>query len=161
MKYSYYTTDPIQFHLDCAKNHTIQVESVFWLLPTKAHHYCLDADSKQCSRLSPCDCCTMPSNPCGLESKSHGRKSCNGMQHCTLTMEDQYVNICPGREYDCDREICNSRWARVLYRCQPMQMKTGKTVVFIPSMQCLKSKYFKTLLVYISTKKNRSEKKFK
>ena len=133
--YTYKNEDfkTVTFHMSCSDekyNSFIVIESVQWLLPASMEDYCPEAngtDYNACSSVHPCYCCEIPEKLCSVDAM-HARyiSQCNATQDCVIYVQSRFLDNCPGREYDCDKEKCHSRWARLSYSCQPLDQSTAK-----------------------------------
>ena len=113
----------ITFHLTCAdgdyEDVWLQVEAVKLILPATETGYCLDSkvtNYNNCAPTSPCNCCKIPVETCQVPLHKY-LSSCNGQPQCDLVVSSEFLDDCPGREYDCENEKCHSRWAQVNYTC--------------------------------------------
>ena len=111
------------FNLSCLHEHenntAIHIEKVQWILPSTMDEYCIESfetDFGHCSSSCQCDCCEVPENVCTIKQTGN-HLHCNHRQECQLTLESQFLESCPGREYGCDNQKCHSRWAQVFYSC--------------------------------------------
>ena len=79
---------------------------------------------------SRCDCCKSRFNPayeCKISSQFsyQQKKSCERKRQCKVTMYivDLSSYCYKHLQYQCDKELCNSRWVDVYYECLP-----GRTI---------------------------------
>ena len=114
------------FDLDCSGNQSdpsyIQLDSIQLLLPTKLQTYCLEkhkTNSTVCKISSQCECCENLDQICSVETEdmTEYRRLCDGQTSCSITVSSAFLEVCPGREYECHNERCHSRWAEVTYSC--------------------------------------------
>ena len=115
----------VQLNLKCNKEQplrsNIKVEDVFLVLPVYEKDLCLESQEtsfRTCNYYSQCECCLQPATICRRPVQQLDLGACNGNSSCTLEVKSAFLEDCPGREYDCEKKKCHSRWAQVIYTCE-------------------------------------------
>ena len=111
----------ITFNISCNNDDVnIHLESVNLSLPAGDEDYCLESKNssyKLCREENQCDCCDVPDKRCYKLVTDKYREYCDGNNtHCHITVQSDFLDDCPGREYDCGQR-CHSRWTEVSYSC--------------------------------------------
>ena len=116
----------ITFNLDCKVSgkltYIIRVEQVNLMLPATMQEFCVESSYTsftECKYNNKCTCCEKPRSVC-QRSAYPAYDECNGKANCQLTVASEFLEDCPGREYECEHRKCHSRWAEVIYRCEPV-----------------------------------------
>ena len=69
-----------------------------------------------------CNCCKLrpyPTDECMKKYffSDHDRQSCESRKQCKLTIPIEYIGTFCQLHYQCDKDLCKSRWVDVDYEC--------------------------------------------
>ena len=115
----------VQFELNCgterALTSSIHIEDIYLIIPAEEEDMCLDSHGtsyRTCHNDAPCPCCQQPAAVC-RQSLQLDVNVCNGKPSCIFNVTSEFLEDCPGRQYNCQHKKCHSRWAQVTYKCEP------------------------------------------